>query len=99
MARTITKVELVERVAGMVSKQPQEVRDTVIAVLDAISEHLVEGHRIELRDFGVFSVKVRKPRVGRNPNEPKKSIKIPATPVPVWKPGRLLKQRVSERKP
>jgi len=47
----------------------------------------------------VFSVKVRKPRIGRNPNEPKKSIKIPATPVPVWKPGRLLKQRVGERKP
>jgi nucleoid DNA-binding protein len=96
MSRTITKNELVERVASLTSQDPQNVRDTVQAVLDAISEFLVEGHRIELRNFGVFSVKCRKPRIGRNPNKPEQEIRIPSLPVPTFKPGKILKQRVKD---
>jgi nucleoid DNA-binding protein len=96
MAKTITKNDLVERVASMTKQEPQNVRDTVQAVLDALCDFLVEGHRIELRNFGVFSVKARKPRVGRNPNKPEQEIQIPSVPVPTFKPGKILKQRVRE---
>ncbi len=97
MAKTITKKDLVERVANLISQEPQAVKETVQAVLDAVSESLVEGSRIELRNFGVFSVKRRKPRVGRNPNKPAQEIQIPAVPVPAFKPGKILKQRVRDR--
>ncbi len=96
MPRTITKSELVERVASITSQDPQNVKDTVQAVLDAISEFLVEGNRIELRNFGVFSVKRRKPRIGRNPNKPEQEIRIPSLPVPTFKPGKILKSRVKD---
>ncbi len=98
MARTITKKELVERVAGMVSQESKVVRGVVQAVLDAISEYLVDGRRVELRNFGVFAVKRRRPRIGRNPNEPEKDIKIPAIPMPTFKAGKLLKQLVRKGK-
>jgi len=98
MSKTITKKELVERVAQMLGQDAPAIRDTVQALLDAISEYLVEGRRIELRNFGVFSVKRRRPRVGRNPNEPETDIKIPAILVPTFKAGKLLKQRVRKSK-
>ena len=97
MARTITKIDLVQRVADMSGKEPVEVRATVQAVLDAISEYLVEGRRIELRNFGVFAVRKLKARIGRNPNKPKQIVKIPAMPKPVFKAGKILKQRVIAR--
>lgn len=98
MSKTITKKELVERIANMLNQDPAIIRDTVQAMLDAISEFLVEGHRIELRNFGVFAVKRRRPRVGRNPNQPETDIKIPAILVPTFKAGKLLKQRVRKSK-
>jgi len=98
MSKTITKKQLVERVAQMLGQDMPAIRDTVQALLDAISEYLVEGRRIELRNFGVFSVKRRRPRVGRNPNVPETDIKIPAILVPTFKAGKLLKQRVRKSK-
>ncbi len=98
MSNTITKKELIDRVAHMIKQDPALIRDTVQAILDAISEYLVEGRRIELRNFGVFSVKRRRPRIGRNPNQPERDIKIPALMVPTFKAGKLLKQRVRKSK-
>ncbi len=94
MSATVTKIQLVGKIAEMTGREPQVVRDIVQAVLDTVSEMLVEGKRIELRNFGVFVVKKRRPRVGRNPNKPTQIVHIPSTPLPTFKPGRILKQRV-----
>ena len=94
MGTTVTKIQLVGRIAELTGREPQVVRDIVQAVLDTVSEMLVEGKRIELRNFGVFSVRRRRPRVGRNPNKPTQTVQIPSTPIPAFKPGRILKQRV-----
>ncbi|MCX7847498.1 MAG: integration host factor subunit beta [bacterium] len=98
MPQTVTKKELVEHIAQTLNHDVALVRDILQATFDALSEYLVEGRRIELRNFGVFSVKRRRPRVGRNPNKPEIDIKIPAVLVPVFKPGKLLKQRVRKGK-
>ena len=92
--KTITKNDVIQRVASFVSQDPKEVKNTVQAVFDVLSEYLVEGNRIELRNFGVFYVNKTKQRVGRNPNKPEQEIAIPATNVPKFKPGKLLKLRV-----
>ena len=94
MGTTVTKVELVGKIAELTGREPQVVRDIVQAVLDAVSELLVEGKRIELRNFGVFGVRQRRPRVGRNPNKPTQIVQIPSTPIPAFKPSQILKQRV-----
>ena len=94
MKKTITKNDVVQRVADFVSQDPKEVKGTVQAVLDVLSEYMVEGNRIELRNFGVFYVKKTKKRIGRNPNKPEQKITIPAINVPKFKPGKLLKSRV-----
>ena len=97
MGKTITKKQFVEYVAGFTSKEPLEIQPVVQAVFDAIGEVLVDGNRLEIRNFGVFSVKIRQKRVGRDPNHPEVKIDIPASAVPVFKPGKLMKQRVKEK--
>lgn len=94
MSRTVTKLELTERVARLTGSDPASIKPVLQSVLDCISDYLVEGRRIELRNFGVFSVKRRKPRMGRNPNKPGKDIPIPPIKMVHFKPGHLLKQRV-----
>jgi nucleoid DNA-binding protein len=96
MAKTITKRELVESVAQRLEKEPLLVRDVIQALFDTIIEHLVDGNRIELRNFGVFSVKHRRPRLGRNPRRPTETVAIPSTPSPVFKAGRHVKLRIKQ---
>lgn len=97
MASTITKRALVEHLAQRLNRDPAMVRDVVQLLMDTISEHLVNGNRIELRNFGVFSIRRRKPRLGRNPHKPDETVQIPATPVPVFKAGKILKHRVKNQ--
>ena len=54
---------------------------------------------IEFRNFGVFEVMVRKPRVGRNPNAPRKTVEIPERVVVKFKPGKIMRQRVMKLDP
>jgi integration host factor subunit beta len=64
---------------------------------DGITETLVEEGRIELRNFGVFEVKKRKPRKARNPRTGEK-VKVPARMVVTFKPGREMEERVGQLK-
>jgi integration host factor subunit beta len=71
-------------------------RDTELAVktvLDAMSDALARGHRIEIRGFGSFSVSRRPPRVGRNPRNGAQ-VMIPEKLVPHFKPGKALREAV-----
>ncbi len=97
MAKTITKKEFIKYVADLTSKDPKELAPLVQTVFEAIGEVMVDGNRLEIRNFGVFSVRNKKARIGCDPNNPKEKIDIQATAVPVFKAGKLLKQRVKEK--
>ena len=62
--------------------------------LDYMTEALAQGDHIEFRDFGVFDVVTRKPRIGRNPNRPETVVQIPARKVVKFKAGRKMRQVV-----
>jgi integration host factor subunit beta len=93
----MTKSELIERLSV---RHPQLVaKDADLAVktiLDAMSEALAQGQRIEIRGFGSFSLNDRPPRVGRNPKSGEK-VMVPAKRVPHFKAGKELRQRVDEQ--
>ena len=74
-------------------------RDTEFAVktmLDAMSDALARGHRIEIRGFGSFSINRRPPRMGRNPRSGEQVL-IPEKLVPHFKPGKALREAVDAR--
>jgi integration host factor subunit beta len=76
-------------------------RDTEFAVktiLDAMSDALARGHRIEIRGFGSFSINRRPPRVGRNPRSGEQVV-IPEKLVPHFKPGKALREAVDLQMP
>lgn len=76
---------------------PQKViREVVQRTLDVIADALAEGRSVELRNFGVFEIQVRKERVGRNPNKPKKDVMIPQRAVIKFKAGKELKARLQD---
>ncbi|MBH9553373.1 integration host factor subunit beta [Inhella gelatinilytica] len=68
----------------------------VKAILDAMSDALAKGHRIEIRGFGSFSVSRRPPRMGRNPRTGA-PVPIPEKLVPHFKPGKALREAVEAR--
>lgn len=91
MGQNLTKRDIVLEIYEK-SKHPQkEVREIVQYTLDVIAEALAEGRNVELRNFGVFEVQVRKSRVGRNPNKPEKDVIIPTRAVIKFKAGKELK--------
>ena len=93
----MTRSDLVQELAARFHQFTQ--RDAEYAVktlLDAIGQALVQGHRIEVRGFGSFSVSHRPPRIGRNPRSGE-SVAIPAKRVPHFKPGKALREAVDQR--
>jgi len=91
---TMTKSELIGRLA---ERYPQLVaKDAEFAVrtiLDAMARTLAQGHRIEIRGFGSFSLSHRPPRIGRNPKSGERVL-VPEKRVPHFKPGKELRERV-----
>lgn len=96
---TVTKRDLVLSISDETKLSQQVVQTVVQSVLDKIAAALTRGDKIELRGFGVFEVKVRKARVGRNPNQPEKDIPIPARAVVRFKPGKELREEVLKLTP
>jgi integration host factor subunit beta len=90
----MTRSDLVEELAARFAQLTH--RDAELAVktvLDAMSDALAKGHRIEIRGFGSFSINRRPPRVGRNPRSGE-SVQIPEKRVPHFKPGKALREAV-----
>jgi nucleoid DNA-binding protein len=96
---TLTKRDIVTRISSETGQNQQQVFTVVQKVLDQISEALAKGDKVELRNFGVFEVKVRKARVGRNPNAPATDIPIPERCVVKFKAGKEMKAEVMKRRP
>ncbi|MCF8168001.1 MAG: integration host factor subunit beta [Rhodoferax sp.] len=93
----MTRSDLVEELANQFTQLTH--RDTefaVKAILDAMNDALVQGHRIEIRGFGSFSINRRPPRLGRNPRTGE-SVAIPEKRVPHFKPGKALRVAVDQR--
>ncbi len=90
----MTKRDLVIRISNETNLVQQQVLDVVQKTLDYIAEALAQGKKVELRNFGVFEVKVRKARVGRNPNAPETDVPIPQRAVVKFKPGKEMREQV-----
>ena len=92
----LTKRDLVVRISNETGLVQTQVFDVVQKTLDYITESLAEGNDVELRNFGVFEIRLTKPRVGRNPNEPGSLYKIPARAAVKFKMGKMMRQRVAK---
>ena len=90
---TTTKRELIDRIAAETNQNRATVKLTVQSFLDNVIKELGDGNRLEFRDFGVFEVKERAPRVAQNPKtmEP---VPVPAKKTVKFKIGRLMKQQI-----
>ena len=93
MTRSVLVVALAARFSYLTQRDAEY---AVKTLLDAIGQALVQGHRIEVRGFGSFSVSHRPPRIGRNPRSGE-SVAIPAKRVPHFKPGKALREAVDQR--
>src|SRR3954464_6635824 len=95
----MTKRDLVIRISNETGLVQQQVLDVVQKTLDYIAEAVSNGRKVELRNFGVFEVKVRKARVGRNPNNPGTDVPIPQRAVVKFKPGKDMREDVLKLTP
>lgn len=76
-----------------------QVFEVVQKTLNYITESLAKGDKVELRNFGVFDVKIRKARVGRNPHKPETNVPIPARSMVKFKAGKEMKAKVLKLSP
>lgn len=88
------KADLIDKVSEATKIPRKDAQDVVESVIQVMKDALAAGERIELRDFGVFMIKQRVARVGRNPKT-KVEAPIPARKAPVFKAGRELKKIVN----
>jgi nucleoid DNA-binding protein len=95
----MTKRDLVVRISEETGLVQQRVLEVIQRTLDYISDALAQGETVELRNFGVFEVKVRKPRIGRNPNSPETDVRIPPRAVVKFKPGKEMRDQVLKLTP
>ena len=91
----MNKTELISAVAEKAGLSKKDSEKAVSAVIDAITESLVAGDKVQLIGFGSFETKERSERVGRNPATGT-MITIPATKTPVFKAGKALKDVVAK---
>jgi integration host factor subunit beta len=93
----MTKSELIGRLALRFPQLVAKDADYAVnMILDAMSEALARGDRIEIRGFGSFALNYRPPRTGRNPKSGDKVL-VPAKYVPHFKAGKELRERVDQR--
>ena len=95
----MTKRDLVVRIADETNLNQQKVMSVVQKTLDYITNELSAGRNVELRNFGVFELKVRRPRIGRNPNKPEDEVEIPERVVVKFKAGKVMREKVSKISP
>jgi nucleoid DNA-binding protein len=95
----MTKRDLANRISDETGLGQQEVLSVVQKTLDYLIDELAQGRTVELRNFGVFEVKTRKARVGRNPNAPDVDVPIPARAVVKFKPGKEMRAAVAKLSP
>src|SRR4030095_15642909 len=93
---TLTKRELVVRIANETGLVQHQVFDVVQRTLDHITDALASDETMEQRNFGVLEVSLTNQRVGGNPNKPGSSFVIPARATVKFKAGKVMRQKVSK---
>lgn len=92
--KTITKKELVHRIAEKTGVTKVVAKDVIQSFLNAIIDELAEGNRLEFREFGVFESRERAARLAQNPRTLEK-VPVPAKRIVKFKVGRLMRKKVS----
>ncbi len=90
----MNKAELINAVAAAAEVSKKDAEAAVTAAIDAITDSLRRGEKVQLVGFGSFEVKSRAERMGRNP-QTREPIPIPASKAPVFKAGKALKDAVA----
>jgi integration host factor subunit beta len=91
--QTVTKRELVQRIAEKTGVQQISAKEVIQSFLDEIINELAKGNRLEFRDFGVFEPKSKAHRVARNPRTGAK-VEVPEKTTVKFKVGRLMKKKI-----
>ncbi len=91
----MNKTELIAQVAEKTGLSKKDTESIINAAVDTIASTMAQGDKVQLSGFGIFEVKDRQARVGRNPKT-KEAIEIPASRQPVFKPSKALKDIVAE---
>ena len=91
----MNKTELIAAAAQSAGVSKKDAELIINAALEHIAASLTAGDKVQLSGFGIFEVKDREARVGRNPRT-KEAVEIPATRTPVFKPSKLLKDTVGK---
>ena len=92
--KTITKKELVHRIAERTGVTKVVAKDVIQSFLNSIIDELAEGNRLEFREFGVFESRERAARLAQNPRTLEK-VPVPAKRIVKFKVGRLMRKKVS----
>lgn len=93
---TMTKKKLISTISQDQGIHPNHVRSVIQNFLDAMTECLAKGHRLEFRDFGVLQVVERKPKIGRNPKNASVPIQIPARRAVKFTPGKKMRRLIEQ---
>ena len=93
---TLTKRDLVLRISEETGLVQQKVFRIVQKTLNHITEALSRGQKVELRNFGIYEVRMRKARIGRNPGAPQRTVSIPERHVVRFKAGREMRLAVGK---
>lgn len=93
---TVTKKELVDSIAEKLDLNQLDVRNVVEEFIRSVRSHMQAGDRIEIRDFGVFEIRIRKSRIGRNPKKPQDVVTIPERRIVHFKVGREFKKLITQ---
>jgi integration host factor subunit beta len=88
---TTTKKDLIDRIADQTNQKRTMVKRTVQAFLDNVIDEIGRGNRLEFRDFGVFEIRDRAPRIAQNPKTLER-VPVPAKKTVKFKVGRLMKE-------
>lgn len=92
----MTKRDIAVRIATETGLNQRDVLVIVQRTLEHIMNELAAGRSVELRNFGVFMLRHRKSRVGRNPTKPARTVPIPERVVVKFKPGKQMREKVGK---
>lgn len=93
---TITKKELVDRIAETTQTKHSTTKAVIQCFLEQVIAELARGNRLEFRDFGVFDVRMRAARAAQNPKTLQR-VRVPAKRAVKFKMGRLMKQKLDSQ--
>ena len=90
---TVTKKELIDRIAEQTQAKRVVVKRIVQAFLDEVVNELSKNNRMEFRDFGVFEIRTREARIAQNPKTLER-VRVPAKRAVKFKMGRMMKEKL-----